>query len=102
MHHLPISCKHSKHYYPYICPPPPSALHPPARLRCASPRYPTLDSRASGGEAVVQKMEQTLAALREELEREVQALSKSRSIEDRATMMAKEAEISKVCATENR
>lgn len=47
-------------------------------------------------------MEQTLAVLREELEKEIQALSKSRSIEDRAARMAKEADASKVCATENR
>lgn len=46
-------------------------------------------------------MEQTLTALREELETEVQALTKSRSIEDRAALMAKEAEVSKVCATES-
>lgn len=70
---------------------------PPAR-----PRYPTLDSRASGGQAIVHNMEQTLAVLREELEAEVQALSKSRSVEDRATLMAKEADINKVCETENR
>eukprot|EP00752_Nemacystus_decipiens_P010357 g9227.t1 len=53
-------------------------------------------SRASGGEAIVQKMEQTLAVLREELKQEVQALSKSRSIEDRAAAMAKEADVSKI------
>lgn len=47
----------------------------------------------------MQKMEQTLTVLREELEAEVQALSKSRSIEDRAALMAKEADVSKVCAT---
>ncbi len=42
-------------------------------------------------------MEQALATMREELEHEVQELSKSRSIEDRAARMAKEVEVSKVC-----
>lgn len=76
--------------------PPPSAFTLPPYLRRASPRYPTPESRASSGDAVVQKMEQTLVALREELEVEVQAMSKSRSIEDSAALMAKEAEVSKV------
>ena len=49
----------------------------------------------------MQKMEQTLAVLREELEQEVQALSRSRSIEDRAVLMAKEAGVSKVRVMEN-
>lgn len=47
-------------------------------------------------------MEQALTVLREELEHEVQELSKARSIEDRATLMAKEADVSKVCVTERR
>lgn len=49
----------------------------------------------------MQKMGQTLAVLREELEQEVQALSRSRSIEDRAVLMAKEAGVSKVRVMEN-
>lgn len=44
----------------------------------------------------MQKMEQALAVMREELEQEVQALSKSRSIEDRAARMAREVELNKV------
>lgn len=64
------------------------------------PPYLTPDSQASGGEAVVQNMEQALTALREELEEKVQELSKSRNIEDRAARMAKEADVSKVRATE--
>lgn len=43
-------------------------------------------------------MEQALAALKEELEQEVQELAKSRSIEDRATRIAEEMGISKVRA----
>lgn len=41
-------------------------------------------------------MEQALAALKEEMEQEVQELSKRRSIEDRAARMAEEMGINKV------
>lgn len=41
-------------------------------------------------------MEQALAVLQEELEQELQALSKSRSIEDRAARMAEEVAVNKV------
>lgn len=100
MPHLPASCKHTT---PSPSCAPPSVITPlPPCLRRALTRYPTKVSQASGGEAIVQKMEQTLAVLREDLEQEVQALSKSRSIEDRAALMAKEADVSKVRATENR
>lgn len=63
------------------------------------PLPPNQDSQISGSAVVLQKMEQALATLREDLEQQVQALSKSRSIEDMATRMAEEVGLTKVRLT---
>lgn len=69
------------------------AIHEPLNSSSLSAQVP----KASNFEAVVQKTQEALAALREEMQQEIETLSKRRRIEDRATRMAEHAEIEKVC-----
>lgn len=63
---------------------------------CSSSGCRAQEYRVSGSEAVIRKMEEQQAVLQQELAQEVEVLSKNRRIEDRATRMAKEAEVKKV------